>query len=63
MAGNEGKLWFQRPIATRSMKIGVAHATCFRLDEYLSRPDCGYIPFLQYQWFAELLDNSGLHFF
>src|SRR5271154_3537703 len=58
---DERELWLQRPIAGRGMKVGVAHATSFGLDQDLALARRRYINLHGNQRLAEMLDEGSLH--
>lgn len=51
----------QGPVASGGMKVGMANATSFRLDQNLARAGLGHVEFLQDQRLAEMFDLGGLH--
>src|SRR3974390_3938994 len=61
VAGDEGRLWLDRPIATDRMKIGVANACCGNLHEDLALPRCRDGRLLNDQRLTEFADYGGLH--
>jgi hypothetical protein len=62
MAGDKGERGLYRPVSARGVKIGVANAARFGLDQNLAGTRRGNSPFLKHQRLSELFDDCGVHF-
>ena len=61
MARNERERGLRRPVSMRGMEVGVAYTAGLGLDQDLTHPGRGDIPFAKHQGFSELLDDCGVH--
>ncbi|MNF91961.1 hypothetical protein D3C84_745850 [compost metagenome] len=61
VAGNEGRLGLDRPVALGSVQVGVADAAGGDLHQQLSGTGGGHRDFADLQRFAERGDNSRFH--
>jgi hypothetical protein len=61
MARNERECGPHRPVAMGRVKVGVADAAGFGVDQNLAWLGRGDVPFQKRQRFSELLDNCGVH--
>jgi len=61
MARNERERRLDRPVAMRSMEIGVAYAARLSFDQDLSWTGLRDVPFLKQQGLSKLLDYGGVH--
>src|ERR1700733_9483729 len=62
VARDKRQFRLQRPVAGRSVNVGVANAASLGLDQDLARAGRRNVPFLLYQGFTKVLDDGDVHF-